>query len=263
MLQFSESIGPLVKIVSKMFDDFINFLILYFLLAIMFTTIANLNFIYTLAEFQGLFESFLTITDASLGNFNFEMFEAVNDEGLRLFGQFLILISVICFNLLLLNLIVAILANTYNMFDLRATGLYLSKILNTRGELLYEENYGGFLAATPPINVIQLPFILPAIFLRKGTPLLIKINNFVMLASYCTFMMICFGLFMTVSIAFIPFAWLIGIYDKTVKTSNQNMSQIDKLINFLFIPFGPVILFADLMADFFYFWKNNFRNDLK
>ena len=48
MLQFSESIGPLVKIVSKMFDDFYNFLILYFLLAIMFTTIANLNFIYTL-----------------------------------------------------------------------------------------------------------------------------------------------------------------------------------------------------------------------
>lgn len=86
MLQFSESIGPLVKIVSKMFDDFINFLILYFLLAIMFTTIANLNFIYTLTEFQGLFESFLTITDASLGNFNFEMFEKINDEGMKLFG---------------------------------------------------------------------------------------------------------------------------------------------------------------------------------
>ena len=101
-----------------------------------------------------MFESFLTITDASLGNFNFDIFETVNDEGMRLFGQFLILICVICFNLLLLNLIVAILANTYNLFDLRSTGLYLSKILNTRGELLYEENYGGFLAATPPINVI-------------------------------------------------------------------------------------------------------------
>ena len=88
------------------------------------------------------------------------------------------MLCVICFNLLLLNLIVAILANTYNLFDLRATGLYLSKILNTRGELLYEENYGGFLAATPPINALQLPFIIPAVVLRKGTPMLIKINNF-------------------------------------------------------------------------------------
>ena len=48
ILQFSESIGPLVKIVSKMSEDFYNFLILYFLLAIMFTTIANLNFVYDL-----------------------------------------------------------------------------------------------------------------------------------------------------------------------------------------------------------------------
>lgn len=86
MLQFSEQIGPLVKIVSKMFDDFINFLALYLLLAVMFTTISNLNFLYSLKEFEGLFESFLTITDASLGNFNFEIFEVINDTGLRLFG---------------------------------------------------------------------------------------------------------------------------------------------------------------------------------
>ena len=84
-----------------------------------------------------------------------------------------------------------------------------------------------------------------------------------MLASYCTFMMICFGLFMTISIAFIPIAWIIGVYDKTVKTTNQNMTKLDKMINYLFIPFGPLILLADLVADFFYFWKNNFRTDLK
>lgn len=85
----------------------------------------------------------------------------------------------------------------------------------------------------------------------------------VMLASYCTFMLICFGIFMCVSIALIPFAWIVGIYDKSVKSNTQNMTTMDKLINYLFIPFGPLILFADLMADFFYFWKNNFRTDLK
>ena len=64
------------------------------------------------------------------------------------------MLVVIVFNMILLNLIIAILANTYNMFDLRSTGLYLSKILNTRGELLYDENYGAFLAALPPTNMI-------------------------------------------------------------------------------------------------------------
>jgi hypothetical protein len=61
---------------------------------------------------------------------------------------------VISFNMLLLNLLVAILANTYNIYDLRSSGLYLSKILITRGELLYDDNYGAFLAGVPPINLI-------------------------------------------------------------------------------------------------------------
>ena len=92
--------------------------------------------------------------DASLGNFNFEIFLKINDPTMELFGEFLVILIVITFNMLLLNLIVAILANTYNIYDLRSSGLYLSKILNTRGELLYDNNYGSFLAGIPPFNLI-------------------------------------------------------------------------------------------------------------
>ena len=73
---------------------------------------------------------------------------------MELFGEFLVILIVITFNMLLLNLIVAILANTYNIYDLRSSGLYLSKILNTRGELLYDNNYGSFMAGIPPFNLI-------------------------------------------------------------------------------------------------------------
>ena len=44
-IQFTEKIGPLVKIVGKMFSDYSNFFILYTILLIMFTIIGNLNFI--------------------------------------------------------------------------------------------------------------------------------------------------------------------------------------------------------------------------
>ena len=40
-----------------------------------------------------------------------------------------VILAVIIFNMVLINLIIAILANTYSIFDLRSTGLYLSKIL--------------------------------------------------------------------------------------------------------------------------------------
>jgi hypothetical protein len=48
----------------------------------MFSVIANMNFLYTLKEFEGIIESILTILDASLGNFNFEIFYTINDPGM-------------------------------------------------------------------------------------------------------------------------------------------------------------------------------------
>lgn len=44
-IQFTEKIGPLVKIVGKMYGDYSNFFILYAILVIMFTIVGNLNFI--------------------------------------------------------------------------------------------------------------------------------------------------------------------------------------------------------------------------
>lgn len=127
---------------------------------------------------------------------------------------------IIMFNILLMNLVIAILANTYSNFESGSTGLYLSKILSTRDEVEYDENYGAFLSAMPPINVLQLPFIIPAMSMRQGTPLLIQLNEYVMISQYVLFMLIFKGSFIVVSLVLIPFAYVIGMLDK-VKTLNS------------------------------------------
>lgn len=155
ILQFNESIGPLIKIVAKMGMDFLNFFILYCILAIMFAIVGNLNFMQHLTEYEGFFRSVLTVVDASLGNFDMHVFNTIkNDLTLLVIGEVYIIIMVLAFNILLLNLIIAILANTYNIFDTRSNGLYLSKILATRDELTYDESYGAFLSSMPPINAV-------------------------------------------------------------------------------------------------------------
>lgn len=74
--------------------------------------------------------------------------------------------------------------------------------------------------------------------------------------------MIFFVFFIVVSFALIPFAWIIGIYDK--KTSkNTSLDKMDTIMNLIFIPLGPIILVLDVMSDIIYFWRNNFRNNLK
>jgi len=75
LIQFSADIGPLVKIVGKMLGDFLNFFILYAILVIMFAVVGNLNFIFYLDEYTGLFESCETVLDASVGNYDFTLFD--------------------------------------------------------------------------------------------------------------------------------------------------------------------------------------------
>jgi len=165
-LQYNESIGPLIKIVGKMQQDFFNFVILYSLMTIMFGIVGNINFIYDLTEFEGMFESILTVIDASLGNYDITIFDKIESGGMAVFGKVYMISIIVMFNILLMNLVIAILANTYSEFESGSTGLYLSKILSTRDEVEYDQNYGAFLSAMPPINILQFPFIAPAMTMR-------------------------------------------------------------------------------------------------
>ena len=86
MLQYLGSIGPLIKIVGKMQTDFFNYTLLFVLLTIMFSIVGNINFLYELREFDSFTNAILTVIDASVGNFDTKLFEAIADENLRLIG---------------------------------------------------------------------------------------------------------------------------------------------------------------------------------
>jgi len=167
VIQFSSSIGPMIKIVQKMFSDFGNFFILYVILIIMFAIIGNVNFVQVMAEYEGMFESCLTVLDASIGNYQFAVFDNLNDD-LQTFGDIFTASIVITFNILILNLIIAILSNTYNQFDTKSTGLYLSKILNARDEMMADDHYGAFLLTMSPLNLVVLPFVPYGLFRKPS-----------------------------------------------------------------------------------------------
>lgn len=70
-----------------MFDDFINFIILYAILVFMFAIIGGVNFVFVLDGFQGLFKCSLFVLDASIGNYDFGLFEEIDDNyWLTIFG---------------------------------------------------------------------------------------------------------------------------------------------------------------------------------
>ena len=97
-LQFVESIGPLIKIISKMMEDFMNFCILYVILVMMFTLLGNINFLVYLEEYEGFLNSLITVIDASIGNYDFKTFESITEEEFfKYTGQIYMMVVVISF----------------------------------------------------------------------------------------------------------------------------------------------------------------------
>jgi len=263
VIQYFENIGPLVKIVSKMSVDFINFLILYLILVMMFAIVGNLNFIFDLKEqFGGLFESCLTVLDASIGNYDFQLFKEIDDGFLSIFGDLYIMCIVITFNILILNLIIAILSNTYNMFDTKSRGLYLSKLLNSRDDMAPDDHYGAFLLTMTPLNFVVLPFVPYALFVKPSK----RFNTIIMILQYSVLIIIIYGIFLICSILLSPFAYIrsLGIKFGRISRASTFGETLKALLEFLvFFVFGVVLLVMNYVSDFYYFWANNFRSNLK
>ena len=139
----------------------------------------------------------------------------------------------------------------------------MSKILMSRDEMNYEINFGAFLCALPPLNLVQVPFLPVALALRDNDERLINLNYYVLLIQYCLFMMIFQVIFTVVSFALIPFAWIIGTIDKarSIRATDTTHDIIKNLV--LFALFGPAILVLDCFADIYYFWMVMFKTKMK
>lgn len=114
------------------------------------------------------------------------------------------MIIVVTFYILVLNLMIAVLSNTYQLFDKKATGLFLSKILTSRDDMAFDENYGAFLLTMTPVNVVVLPFV-PYALMTPPSP---RMNKGIMILQYSVFIVICYIGFLLGSICLIPLAYL-------------------------------------------------------
>jgi hypothetical protein len=90
------------------------------------------------------------------------------------------------------------------MFDTKSAGLYLSKILNSRDEMTFDENYGGFLLTMTPLNLVVLPFVPYALFNKPSK----EMNNMITILQYSVLIVVIYVMFLVGSIAMMPFAFL-------------------------------------------------------
>ena len=127
LLRLSEMFGPLIEMIYAMMLIFTQFMILFVLELVVFASIAALT-LTDLPDFTNIFESLRTYLEASLGKFDLHIYD--DYEGVqRWFGLFLHIMVLFINMILIINLLIAIMSDTYSKMSDKRLGLYWATVI--------------------------------------------------------------------------------------------------------------------------------------
>jgi len=111
----------------------------------------------------------------------------------------------------MLNLVIAILSETYARLSPQRLGLYYDSLIATLPALSYDKKYGSLILLPPPLNVITI-FMMPYFAFKDPKDPQIKVCNKTLTKIF--YFPFAFGLttiFMMYNIIMIPFAYLSAV----------------------------------------------------
>lgn len=143
-----------------------------------------------------------------LGNYEFDF------EGLSMnpqIGEIFTLFAVIINSIVLLNFIIAILADTYGKYSQQSLGLYYDGIIARIPVYEDDARYGGLIVISPPFSIFAI-FLLPFFCCIEDENRLRYINDLFTKVSYAPVALILTVLFVISNLIMMPFAYLAAIY---------------------------------------------------
>jgi hypothetical protein len=169
---------------------------------------------------------------------------------------------VILVNLVLLvNLVIAILSETYTRLSTKKLGLYYDGLIAAIPIYKYKKNYGALICAVPPFNLLVLPF-LPIFVCTRKKEKLTTINNWICKLIFVPIASIISAVFIAGNALMLPFAYILTVFKKAhliIFSTGESVPQRELLWNFIFfLIMGPFMLVLSQVTDFYYFFKHLF-----
>ena len=136
----------------------VTFFLLFSIELIAFTCVGVLTF-GSLPEYYNIQDALVMLILTSFGSFDLSIYDDLGG-GKKYFGQIFHLLVIIVNLLLMLNLVIAIMSDTYSALSEVKLGLYLQGIVEATPSYKNDKRYGGLICMTPPFNIFAY-FILP------------------------------------------------------------------------------------------------------
>jgi len=244
ILKAEKVIGPYIEILTKMLWEVFKFALVYIVVFVVFLSIGNLLF-YNIDEFANDWKGVIYLFNASLGEFDFNIFKENQLRAPKEQGWVYLIIFLILTNIVMVNFLIAILSNKYTVMEEKSKILYRQNILLIKQVQTVDPYYSSLISSFVPLNVILLPLMPFIIFLKSK-----KLNTILLFVCYSPLVLLSTLVFLVSSIILIPFASIIlGItaikaivmYFMYEKKTRQKTVQIISW-NIMLIFFSPIYL---------------------
>lgn len=203
----SQSFGPFLSMVLLIFKEIYKFLLILAGFALCSSSIFTLLFDST-PGYQKLDFSLRTLFMATIGPFTIDSFT----ENKLAFGAVMLALFLLLGHVLLLNLLVGIVTNVFNVFQSRIESQHRAVIINTYYKNLWDEDYGMLNFLPTPFNAVSL--LLSPLVLGKNNRIW---NKRITKVLYLFYAVPYFFIFVICSLLALPLAYLQGfiVYGKT------------------------------------------------
>lgn len=222
MLKLTQNYGPMLTIIFSMLEDLVIFIVLWFLLLLIFSSSGFIVF-NELAAYKSLYSVFLVHFEASLGNWALKIYDGLSLDDKT--GEIFHLSSVIINMILMLNLVIAILSETYARLAPQRLGLFYDGLIASMPGYQFDKRFGILILIPPPMNVfIIIPTLVFLCFLNNDK-MLRAFNKVFVHIGFTPFAILYTIIFVLLNAILIPFAYLRGLIHKITEVSTGCCSK--------------------------------------
>ena len=250
-----ESFGTIIMTTMYMFGDVATFIVVWYLNLMSFAMVGVFVF-QDIPNMETLPKSLLFFIDAAFGGYNLSVFDVFKNDRLFLywFGIIFILVFVFLNLLILLNILIAMMADTYSLMTSVRKGLYNGNIIRAIPAYKTNKYYGGLLILIPPFSILSF-LLLPFYLCIKDKNKLKFLTNTVFMTLYTTVAFFLSLIYIISNLIMTPFAYL-----KTLahKINLLRMKRINCGDCMSYVLLGLPILFVAQFTDLVTFWKVSF-----
>ena len=255
LLKLSEQFGPLLAMIYAMLLIFTRFIVLYVIELVTFSCISAL----TMSEnpnFSNLFNAFRTYLSASLGEFDLHQYDEY--PGFKgNFGLFMHILVLFVNMILIINLLIAFMSDTYARMASVRIGLYWSSVIKEMPKFAYDKHYGVLVMFPFLFSYIGF-LVLPCFVLIKDKKKLAAVNELAFKIFYFPISLVVLSVFMAVNLILLPIAYGKTLIHKIVLYRRYRGTDLFKNV-ILFLVLGIPFLVCSQLTDVYYFMVHSFK----